>query len=111
MPSADTPSGGSARNLPIAHCDELDAEPEPVVIFPLTGHQLTIGVVQVEEPLKVRQRHRATITAKGRRLLITEKLHRHVLHAGPDHQNPASQRPDRNIAVTLPGSGPMTPAI
>jgi len=30
----------------IAHCGELDAEPEPVMIFPLPGHQLAIGVVQ-----------------------------------------------------------------
>lgn len=32
---------------------------------------------QVEEPLQIRLRHRAAIAAIGRRLLSTQKLHRH----------------------------------
>ena len=39
------------------------------MIFPLPGHQLAIGVIQVEEPLQVRQRHRAAIAPEGRRFL------------------------------------------
>ena len=92
MTSAGTPSSGSARNLPIKRSrSELDAEPEPVVISPLPGHQLAIGVIQVEEPLQVRLRHRAAIAAEGRRFLVTEKLHRHGPTVGPDHHNPASK--------------------
>ena len=68
------------------------------MIFPLPGHQLAIGVIQVEEPLQVRLRHRAAITPKGRRFLVTEELHRHGPTVGPDHHNPASKRPDRYMA-------------
>ncbi len=72
----------------IAHRGELDAEPQPVVIFPLPGHQLAIGIVQVEEPLQVRQRHRAAIAAEGRRFLVTEELHRHGLHRRTEPPQP-----------------------
>jgi hypothetical protein len=70
---------------------ELDTEAEPVVITPQPGHQLEIGVIEVEELLQVRLGHRVPVTAEGRRFLVTEKLHRHGPTVGPDHHNPASK--------------------
>ena len=92
-PGVGTSSSGSARNFPGSRAvpHQLQAEPEPVVITPQPGHQLAVCCHRGREPLRIRLRHRAAITAERRRLPITEKLHRHGWHRRPTRPPPGQQ--------------------
>jgi hypothetical protein len=94
-----------------AHRPDLEREAQPMGIGTPNSNQLTVDVVQVEEPLQLglRQRYRACSVRRG--LLIRQELNRHG-HRPYRDQPPAVAIPPRSIsaptAVPLflnPGAG------
>lgn len=61
------------------------------MISALLGHHRPVAVVEEEELLQIRLRHRVAIATERHRFLIDEEFHRHARTVGPKHHNPTSK--------------------
>jgi hypothetical protein len=73
-------SSGSSRNAPThpPHRHELEREPELQVSTATALDQHPVLVIEEEHPLQVRPRRHPRVPAEARRLIISQKLHRHA---------------------------------
>jgi hypothetical protein len=61
------------------HGTQLQRESQPRVITSPLPDQLTVGLIQRKEPLQLRMGRLTGETPVGRRLIIGQKLNRHIL--------------------------------